>query len=70
MLIVWFVGFRDGVVISIFSLTGTVVSAEGVEKMPKRKTKQSHISKSRIDLNRKERNEQIERARPHCWERC
>lgn len=55
---VWFVGFRDGVVISIFSLTGTVVSAEGVEKMPKRKTKQSHISKSRIDLNRKERNEQ------------
>ena len=67
---VWFVGFRDGVVISIFSLTGTVVSAEGVKKMPKRKTKQSHISKSRIELNRKERNEQIERARPHCWERC
>ena len=32
---VWFVGFRDGVVISIFSLIGTVVSAEGVEKMPK-----------------------------------
>lgn len=67
---VWFVGFRDGVVISIFSLTGTVVSAEGVEKISKRKTKQSHISKSRIDRNRKERNEQIERARPHCWERC
>lgn len=70
MLMVWFVGFRDGVVISIFSLIGTVVSAEGVEKMPKRKTKQSEIIKSRIDLNRKEHIEQIERARPHCWERC
>ena len=67
---VCFVGFRDGVVISIFSLTGTVVSAEGVEKMPKRNTKQSEISKSRIELNRKERIEQIERARPYCWERC
>lgn len=67
---VWFVGFRDGVVISIFSLIGTVVSAEGVEKMPKRKAKQSDISLSRIELNRKERTEQIERARPHCLERC
>ena len=45
---VCFVGFRDGVVIS---LIGTVVSAEGVEKMPKRNTKQSEISKSRIELN-------------------
>ena len=67
MLTVWFVGFRDGVEIS---LIGTVVSAEGVEKMPKRNTKQSEISKSRIELNRKECIEQIERARPYCWERC
>ena len=52
MLMVWFVGFRDGVVISIFSLIGTVVSAGGVEKMPKRKAKQSDISLSRIELNR------------------
>ena len=43
---VWFVGFRVGEVISIFSLIGTVVSAEGVEKMSERKTKQSDSSES------------------------